>query len=90
VAQDIGHLFEARTLVEHLGGGGMPKDMTRNAGAYDKVSMLEGLPYYPPDRAVSQRLKRGPAAQKDLTTITPRAPTLEVGHDGLTDILREG
>lgn len=90
MAQDIGYLFEARTLVEHLGRGGMPKEMARNAGAYNQASLLEGLPYDPPDRAVGQRLKRGPAAQKDLTTVTPRAPTSEVGHDGLTDILWEG
>ena len=52
--------------------------------------MLERLPYHPPDCAVGQRLKRRPAAQKDLTTVTPRAPALHVGHDGLADILWEG
>ena len=90
MAQDVGHLFEASAMVEHLGRGGMPKDMARNAGACDEASMLERLPDHPSDRAVGQRLKRRPAAQKDLTTVTPRAPALHVGHDGLADILREG
>jgi hypothetical protein len=90
MAQDIGHLFEARAMVEHLGRGGMPKEMTRLAGACDEASLLEGLPYHPPDRAVGQRLKRGPAAQKDLATVTPRPPALHVGHDGMADLLREG
>ena len=90
MAQDVGHLFEAGAMVEHLGRGGMPKDMTRNAGAYDKASMLEGLPYYPPDRAVGQRLKWRPASQKDLATVTLRSAALHVGHDSLADVLREG
>ena len=90
MAQDIGHLFEARTMVEHLGRSGMPKEMARHAGACDEPSLLERLPDDPPDRTVGQRLTRRPAAEEDLTTVTARASLLEVSHDGLTDILREG
>jgi hypothetical protein len=77
-------------MVEHLGCGGMPKEMTRNPRAYDEARLLEGLPDDPPDRAVGQRLKRRSAAEEDLTTLTTRASTLEVRHNGVADLLREG
>ena len=90
MAQDIGHVFEARTMVDHLGRGGMPEEMARDARRYDEASVLERLPDHPPDRTVGQRLKRRPASQKDLATRTLRPPALHVGHDGLADLVREG
>lgn len=90
MAQDVGHLIEAGAMVEHLGRSGMPKDMTCHAGACDEARMLERLPDYSPDRAVGQRLKRRPAAEEDLTTVTARASILEVSHHGVADVLREG
>ena len=76
MAQDIGHVFEACTVVDHLGGNGMPEDMARDARGDDDAGVGECLPDDPPDRAVGQRLKRRPTAQKDLATRTLRAPAL--------------
>ena len=62
MAQDIGDVFEAGAVVDHLGGDSMPEDMTRAARGDDKPSVCEGLPDNPPDCAGGQRMKRRPTA----------------------------
>jgi len=90
MAQDIGYVFEARTVVDQFRGDSMPEDMAGDARGDDKASVGEGLPDDPPDRAGGQRMKRWPTAQKDLARGTARSPALEVGHERLADVVWEG
>ena len=90
MTQDVSHLFEAGTVVENLGRAVCRKIWLAMLGACRDTGMLQRLSHHPPDRAVGQRLKRGPAAQKDLATGTVRSPALHVGHHRLADALWEG
>ena len=47
----------------------MPEDMARASRGDDNAGMGECLPGDPPDRAVGQRMKRRPTAQKDLDDV---------------------
>jgi hypothetical protein len=89
MSQNIGDLFEASAVVEHLGCGGMPEEMTPSARARSKTDTLERPPHYPPDRAASQRMKRGTTLEKDLAVVTLRPTSLYVGHQRLADFLCE-
>src|SRR2546429_214279 len=90
MAQDIGHVFEARTMVDHLGGSSMPEEMARDARRDGEARVCERLPYHPPHRTFRQRLERQPTAQKDLATRTRRPSALQVGHHGLSHVVRQG
>ena len=90
MAQDIGHVFETRAVVDHLGGDGMPEDMAGDPRGDDEAGMFECLPHDPPDCALGQWMKRWPTSQKDLATRTLRSPALQVGHDRLANIVWQG
>ena len=87
--QDVGDLFEARAVIEHLGGGGMPEDMAPGARASSKTHTLERPPHPPPDRAAGQRMKRWTILEKDLAVGTLRPTPLYVGNQRLAYFLRE-
>ena len=88
--QDIGHFFKARAVVEHVGRGGMAKEMAPSAGADGHASALERVPYHPPERTVGQRLKRRTALEEDLAVCTLRSSVLHVGNDGTAHVLWQG
>jgi len=90
VPQDIGHLFKARAVVEHVGRGGMAKEMAPSAGADGHASTLERVLHHPPDRTVGQRLKWRTALEEDLAVETLRPPVLHVGNDGTAHVLWQG
>ena len=87
--QNIGDLFEAGAVVEHLGGNGMPEDMAPGARARRQTDTLERPPHHPPDLAASQWMKRGTTLEKDLAVGTLRPTPSDVGNQCLTDFLRE-
>ena len=76
MAQNIGHVFETRAMVDHLGSGALPEDMAGDARREGDARVRERLPYHPPHRTFGQRLERRPTAQKDLAARTLRSPAL--------------
>jgi len=87
--QDIRYLFEARTSIHHLGGGCMSEDMAGDARRDDDVGLLKRSPNHPPDATCGTRPKRWATLQKDSAALRLRPSGLQVGHDGLTDVLRQ-
>ena len=67
----------------------MSEDMAPGARASSQTDTLERPPRYPPDRAASQRMKRGTTLEKDLAVVTLRPTSLDVGNQRLADFLRE-
>ena len=76
MAQDIGHIFKARAVVDHLGGNRMSEDRAGDPRGDDHAGACERLPHDGPDRSAGQGPKRGPTAHKDLATRTLRSAAL--------------
>jgi hypothetical protein len=70
MAQDIGHLFEARTVIDHLGGYRVTEDVAGDTRGDDEAGTFERLPHNGPDRSTGQGVKRCPTLQKDLAAFT--------------------
>jgi hypothetical protein len=68
----------------------MPEDMARDARRDGEARVCERLPDHPPHRTFRQRLERQPTAQKDLATRTRRPSALQIGHYGLSHVVRQG
>jgi hypothetical protein len=68
----------------------MPEDMADDAWGDNDPGAGECLPHDGLGRRTGQGPKRGPTAEKDMPTRARRASASDVGHERLTDILREG
>jgi hypothetical protein len=68
----------------------MSEDMAGDSRWDDDAGLLKRLPNHAPDGTFGQWTKRWTTSQKDFAAFTLRAPGLQIGHNGLTDVLWQG
>jgi len=90
MAKDIGHVFEAGALVDHLRGGGMPEHMSAQSSITTHTRPPYGASRNSTDgRRIGKRSKGRLAVEKDHATGGGGTSPAEGVGSGRTDVFRQ-